>query len=71
MVFPDALRLSKASRAMSKVSEKTNVNVECYRNGKTVSASGSLKNGQQVESEYVKVEYDKSSKLPMLNVRYE
>lgn len=53
------------------VSEKTNVNVECYRNGKTVSASGSLKNGQQVESEYVKVEYDKSSKLPMLNVRYE
>ncbi|EEB47588.1 hypothetical protein PROVALCAL_00181 [Providencia alcalifaciens DSM 30120] len=47
------------------------MNIDCYRNGKTVTASGSLKNGKKVESEYVKVEYDKYSKLPMLNVTYE
>lgn len=53
------------------ISQKTHVNIDCYRNGKTVTASGSLKNGKKVESEYVKVEYDKYSKLPMLNVTYE
>ncbi len=50
---------------------QTHANVDCYRNGKTVTASGSLKNGKKIESEYVKVEYDKHSKLPMLNVTYE
>lgn len=47
------------------------VNVMCYRNGKDISMTGSLKNGKKIESEYVKVEYDKFSKLPMLNVFYE
>lgn len=53
------------------IANQTHVNIDCYRNGKTVTASGSLKNGKKVESEYVKVEYDKHSKLPMLNVTYE
>ncbi len=47
------------------------MNITCYRKGKDVSITGSLKNGQKVESEYVKVEYDKHTKLPMLNVFYE
>lgn len=50
---------------------KDQVNVKCYRKGKDISITGSLKNGQKVESEYVKVEYDKYTKLPMLNVFYE
>lgn len=53
------------------VVNQTHANVDCYRNGKTVTASGSLQNGKKIESEYVKVEYDKYSKLPMLNVTYE
>ena len=54
-----------------KVEHKERVNITCYRKGKDVSITGSLKNGQKVEPEYVKVEYDKHTKLPMLNVFYE
>ncbi len=47
------------------------ISVKCYRKGKDISITRSLKEGQKIESEYVKVEYDKYSKLPMLNVFYE
>lgn len=52
-------------------SNQESVNVKCYRKGKDISITRSLKNGKKIESEYVKVEYDKFSKLPMLNVFYE
>lgn len=53
------------------VEHKEQVNVKCYRKGKDISITRSLKEGQKIESEYVKIEYDKYSKLPMLNVFYE
>ncbi len=54
-----------------KLTNKTDVNVQCFRNGKNESVKASLKNGRKLESDYVKVEYDKFSKLPMLNITYE
>ncbi|GAB1438882.1 hypothetical protein MASR2M36_16410 [Providencia sp.] len=50
---------------------KEQVSVNCYRKGKDISITSSLKEGRKIESEYVKVEYDKYSKLPMLNIFYE
>ena len=54
-----------------KLTKKTQINVQCFRNGKNISTTGSLNSGKKIESDYVKVEYDKTSKLPMLNVIYE
>lgn len=50
---------------------KEQVNIKCYRKGKDISITGSLRGGKTIESDYVKVEYDKNTKLPMLNVFYE
>ncbi|MGG4608079.1 hypothetical protein [Providencia sp. Me31A] len=53
------------------IQTKEHINVKCYRKGKDISITQSLKDGKKIESEYVKVEYDKYSKLPMLNMFYE
>ncbi|HBO24181.1 MULTISPECIES: hypothetical protein [unclassified Providencia] len=53
------------------LTNKSQINVQCFRNGKNISTTGSLKDGKKIESDYVKVEYDRTRKLPMLNVIYE
>lgn len=53
------------------VSNSEQINLECYRNGKNLTKTSSLKNAKQLSSDYVKVEYNQFNNKPTLNITYD
>lgn len=54
-----------------KVANTEQVNLECYRNGKNLTKTNSLKEAKKLSSDYVKVEYSQYNNKPTLNITYD
>ncbi|EFB73214.1 hypothetical protein PROVRUST_05302 [Providencia rustigianii DSM 4541] len=52
------------------VSNTERVNFECYRNGKNLTKTSSLKEAKKLSLSYVKVKYSQYKNKPMLNITY-
>lgn len=54
-----------------KVSSSEQIDLECFRNGKNITKTSSLKNAKKLSSDFVKVEYNQFNNKPTLNVTYD
>ena len=54
-----------------KVANSEQVGLECYRNGKNLTKTSSLKNAKSLSSDFVKVEYNQFNNKPTLNITYD
>lgn len=52
------------------VANTEKVNLECYRNGKNLTKTSSLKEARRLSLSYVKVKYDQYNNKPTLSITY-
>lgn len=54
-----------------RVANSEKVDFECYRNGKNLTKTSSLKNAKKLSTDFVKVEYNQFNNKSTLNITYD